>query len=314
MATWLAQTRQLAVRLWRFALRIVKRFLANQGILLAGSLAYNSLLSAIPLFAVLVMSLSFFLDEALLLETVSAELRLLFPGQAHTLTETLKALLDARSVLSGVGILVLIFFSSIAFRMLEEAIANIFHVPDHVEGRSFWVSALIPYVYIFCIGVGIVGVTILIAILDGFGDATITFLRWELPVEALPSMVLYISGFIGMTALFASVYKVLPIVEIDVRRALVGGLFAAVLWEIVRRILVWYFASISLVNVIYGSLATVIVVLLSLEIGAVILLLGAQIIAELERSSNCDVPWYEDPEEMELAEKVESSEDSDDQG
>ena len=40
--------------------------------------------------------------------------------------------------------------------------------------------------------------------------------------------------------------------------------------------------SVSLVNVVYGSLATVVVVLLTLEAAAIILLLGAQVIAELE--------------------------------
>jgi len=39
---------------------------------------------------------------------------------------------------------------------------------------------------------------------------------------------------------------------------------------------------VSLVNVVYGSLATVVIVLLTLETAAIILLLGAQVIAELE--------------------------------
>ena len=47
--------------------------------------------------------------------------------------------------------------------------------------------------------------------------------------------------------------------------------------------LVWYFATLSQVNVVYGSLTTAIVVLLSLEIAATLLLLGAQVISEYER-------------------------------
>jgi membrane protein len=38
------------------------------------------------------------------------------------------------------------------------------------------------------------------------------------------------------------------------------------------------------VNMVYGSLATAILILLSLEAAAIILLLGAQVIAEYERS------------------------------
>jgi uncharacterized BrkB/YihY/UPF0761 family membrane protein len=59
--------------------------------------------------------------------------------------------------------------------------------------------------------------------------------------------------------------------------------------------MVYFFTNISMVNAIYGSLATVIVVLLYLEIAFVILLLGAQLIAELEASAAAGVPWYEKP-------------------
>jgi uncharacterized BrkB/YihY/UPF0761 family membrane protein len=42
---------------------------------------------------------------------------------------------------------------------------------------------------------------------------------------------------------------------------------------------------LSLVNVIYGSLATAVVTLLSIEIAAIILLFCAQVIAELDRDT-----------------------------
>ena len=47
----------------------------------------------------------------------------------------------------------------------------------------------------------------------------------------------------------------------------------------------WYFSTLSQIKVVYGSLTTAIVVLLSLEIAALVLLLGAQVIAEYERSA-----------------------------
>jgi len=50
-----------------------------------------------------------------------------------------------------------------------------------------------------------------------------------------------------------------------------------------------------MVNLVYGSLATVIVMLLFLEIAFIILLLGAQVIAELESSAAAGLPWYEKP-------------------
>jgi uncharacterized BrkB/YihY/UPF0761 family membrane protein len=64
-----------------------------------------------------------------------------------------------------------------------------------------------------------------------------------------------------------------------------GGMIATVLWEITRRVLVWYYAVLSSVNLIYGSFATSVVALLSIEAIAIIILLGAQFIAELERKN-----------------------------
>ncbi|TMG91308.1 MAG: YihY/virulence factor BrkB family protein, partial [Betaproteobacteria bacterium] len=80
-----------------------------------------------------------------------------------------------------------------------------------------------------------------------------------------------------------SIYLVMPVGRPSWRHALFGGVTATVLWEITRRVLVWYFGTLSQVSVVYGSLTTSIVVLLSLEIAATLLLLGAQVIAEYER-------------------------------
>jgi uncharacterized BrkB/YihY/UPF0761 family membrane protein len=75
----------------------------------------------------------------------------------------------------------------------------------------------------------------------------------------------------------------MPVGRLELRHALIGGITAVVLWEITRHILVWYFSTLSLVNVVYGTFATAIIILITLEAGATILLIGAQVIAEYER-------------------------------
>jgi uncharacterized membrane protein len=67
------------------------------------------------------------------------------------------------------------------------------------------------------------------------------------------------------------------------RHALIGAVTAAVLWELTRHLLVWYFARLAQLTIVYGSLPTAIVVLLTLEILATLLLFGAQVISEYER-------------------------------
>ena len=95
-------------------------------------------------------------------------------------------------------------------------------------------------------------------------------------------MVLYLLGIVGEMMMLTSIYLVMPVVRVKFRHALIGGITAALLWEITRRIMVWYYATVSTINVIYGSITITVVALLSIEVVAIILLLGAQIIAELE--------------------------------
>ena len=75
----------------------------------------------------------------------------------------------------------------------------------------------------------------------------------------------------------------MPVGRLSLRHALIGAVVAALLWEVTRHTLVWYFAGLSRLGAVYGSLTTAIVVLLTLEVGATLLLLGAQVIAEYER-------------------------------
>src|SRR5258706_8901237 len=64
-----------------FALRSLKAFRANQGLLLAGAVAYYALLSIVPLLILVVIALSHWLDRGLLLETLERYLGWLLPGQ-----------------------------------------------------------------------------------------------------------------------------------------------------------------------------------------------------------------------------------------
>ena len=89
----------------------------------------------------------------------------------------------------------------------------------------------------------------------------------------------------GEIAVLTAIYLVMPVGRLSWRHALIGGVTAALLWEITRHVLVWYYNTMSQVSVVYGSLTTAIVVLLSLEIAATLLLFGAQVISEYERLS-----------------------------
>lgn len=267
-------------KLLRFFWRVLRHFISNHGILLAGGVGYNVLLSAVPMLALLTVLLTHVVDEGQLLQVIAVQTQHFAPTHASLLLDAVQAFLDSRDIIGIVGLPVMLFFSSFAFRMLEESLAIIFHRPNTPQ-RNFWISALLPYVFILILGAGLLALTVIFSLVNALYEA--------------PSILLYFISFIGVFILFSAIYKVLPIVHISSKRAVVGGLVAAILWEATRLILMYYFINISFVNVIYGSLATIIVILISLEISSIILLLGAQVIAELERSERHGVPWYESP-------------------
>jgi uncharacterized BrkB/YihY/UPF0761 family membrane protein len=109
---------------------------------------------------------------------------------------------------------------------------------------------------------------------------------WSLNPGTATWVALYILGIVGEVLMLTSIYLVMPVVRVRFLHALIGGMTAALLWEITRRILIWYYAAASMVNIIYGSIAITVVALISIEAVAVILLLGAQVIAELEHKND----------------------------
>ena len=283
------------VRLGRFVGRVISAFLGNHGILLAGGVGYNALLSMVPFLTLSVAALSVFFDEARILSILGTELWLLVPQHTDALLDTARTFLRNQAASSAVSLAILLFFSGIAFRMLEEAVAAIFRTHTERARRRFWVSALLPYVFILLLMSALFFVTLLTSGLDALGDRSLRLFGLQLSMESGVKVLLGLAGFVGLVVLFTAIYRVLPVVKISLSRAFIGGLCAAVLWRLVGFLMSYYFTNISMVNLVYGSLATVIVVLLLLEIAFIILLLGAQVIAELEASAAAGLPWYEKP-------------------
>jgi membrane protein len=294
----LATLRELELspgRLLRFARRVVISFLRNRGLLLAGGVGYNALLSLVPFLVVALDVLSSFFDEERILHMLAAELAELVPQHAGAVLDAARAFLQHQAGTSVVSMALLLFFGSLAFRMLEEAVAAIFHTSLEGGHRSVWFSAVLPYAFMLVLVAALLAMTLVTYGLDALGERSVRVFAVDRSLESAVAWVLRLVNFAGLVLLFAAIYRVLPVIRISVRRALVGGLFAAVLWRLVARFMVWYFTTMSMVNVIYGSLATVVVVLLYLEIAFVILLLGAQVIAELEASAAAGLPWHERP-------------------
>ena len=146
--------------------------------------------------------------------------------------------------------------------------------------------------YILFLGLGVLLVTLVSGSLQAMGQERVDFLGRNWSLGGVSGVLLYLLGFGGEIFVLTSVYLVMPVGRLSLRHALIGGLTAALLWELTRHVLLWYFATLSQVGLVYGSLTTAIAVLLSLDLAATLLLLGAQVISEYERvgRANQDIP------------------------
>jgi YihY family inner membrane protein len=266
-----------------FALRVLRAFRANQALLLAGAVAYYTLLSIVPLLILILIALCEIIDRDALLATLGRYLEWLIPGQSAAVVAELARFLDHRGVIGWVLLATLVFSSSLAFTVLENAMSVIFLHRVATRRRHFLVSAIIPYCYIVFLGCGLLLMTLVSGSIQALGAETMDFLGRSWSLRGASGGLLYLLGVSGEIFVLTSIYLVMPVGPLSWRHALIGAVTATVLWEITRHILVWYFGTLSQISVVYGSLTTAIVVLASLDIAATLLLLGAQVIAEYER-------------------------------
>ena len=136
---------------WSFAWNTIKAFRANQGLLLAGAVAYYALLSIVPL------------------TTLGRYLEWLVPGQSQAIVAELAHFLERRDSVGWLLFATMVFFSSLAFTVLENAMSVIFMHRVVAKKRRFIFSVLIPYVYILSLGIGLLLVTLVSGSLQAVG-------------------------------------------------------------------------------------------------------------------------------------------------
>lgn len=265
-----------------FFKQVIKGFSANQGLLLSGAVAYYTLLSIIPLFSLILIGLSHFIEPDQLVKITTEYINLVLPGQSSVFVDQITRFTTQKHI-GWLLLLILLFFSSMTFTVLENTMSIIFFHRVNIHRRHFLISAIIPYCYIVVLGLGVLIITSISGALQFLEGETIDFLYWSWTLTDISRMMLYSMGVFGLILMLTSIYMVMPVGKLSFKHALIGSICATILWEVARHILVWYFSTLSMVNVVYGSLTSAIVVLLFLEVGAMILLLGAQVIAEYER-------------------------------
>lgn len=101
-------------------------------------------------------------------------------------------------------------------------------------------------------------------------------------VTAMPggvSMLLELLQFLMFAGAATGLFHYVPNTAVRWAHAWAGGLFVAVAFEGAKKVLAWYVASVPTYSAVYGTFATVPILLLWIYLGWVIMLLGAVIAA-----------------------------------
>ena len=140
---------------------------------------------------------------------MSTFLELAVPGYAAALTEQVRVFIRYRGLIGTVGILILLFFSSIAFTVLENAISVIFHRVRAVR-RHFLISSIIPYLFILLITLGVLSLSFIVGALEPLESTRLVVFGHKFGLGFIFSLAVYVLGFVAEVFLITAFYLVLP--------------------------------------------------------------------------------------------------------
>src|SRR5205814_8202148 len=100
----------------------------------------------------------------------------------------------------------MVFFSSLAFTVLQNAISVIFLHRVAIRRRHFLISAVIPYCYIVFLRLGLLLMTLVSGSLRAVGVESIDFLGLSCSLRGVSGLLLYLWRFMGEIFVLTSIY------------------------------------------------------------------------------------------------------------
>jgi len=271
-----------ARRALEFARRLVFRIRHDEIPRRASALAFSTVLSLVPLLALIG-----YLIARTLREQGPATLRLiaeLLPYREEAVLAALHSFLAQAAYVSGAALLGFLFVSLTTFLSVQDTLSRIFRV---LTPPSLW-RRLLAFALLFFWGpllIGSVYAGLLVLGQSSSSTALGRLLRDSTLVDTLPAL----ATLIGLAMLFwrASLGR------IKLRHAFAGSLVATVGLELLKIGFRVYAASFTEVQrAVYGTLAIALFFLVSVQIGWVILLAGAEVAACLGLPAAPDRrPW-----------------------
>jgi membrane protein len=243
-------------------------FRADRGVDLAASLAFTSLLTAVPLLATFALFLAAFFKQNV--ATIFDLVNLILPYHTAQVTESLRDFISQSSAITGIG-LFLLFVASLRLLFIIEGIVNtVWGAPRR---RRLVARILLYTVGLLALALLIGSITLGVRFLKRFAMA-----NEILSAPATDFLGPFVVEFLALTLL----YKYLPNAFVRWRRAAAGAAAVAISLEALRFLFGLYVRTLSKVNLITGSLTLVLLTLLSVYFVWVLILLGVELVHVLQ--------------------------------
>jgi len=263
----------VGARLRRFAAWIkeaVRLYGRHECAARSGALAYHLLFSLFPLLLFLVFLSGQFLKDARVEDVLFPYLETAMPAIADSVERVVEQTLVARGSIGIIGGVLLLWSASGVFSVLTGALNTIWEAP----ARPYWRRRLIGLLAVILVGVLFLA-TIPLSALTSWARS-----QSNGNVQHFLGILLDVSVLI---MLFWAMYRILPNTRVDPGTSLIGAAVAAVLWKGAQVGMVQYLSSgLTNYGLVYGSLASVVVLMLWSYLTGTILLYGATLAVALD--------------------------------
>ena len=255
--------------LWQFIAYLFRRFNEDSCLTTAAALSYTTLLSLVPLTAVILAVLTAFpAFHHLTVKIQDFIFSNFVPATGEVVQDYLQQFTDKASDLSGPGIIFLILTALFLMNTIDAALNRIWRVH---RNRNFMTKFLI-YWAVLTLGPVLVAVSI---VLTSY-LASIPLLAESATISGMMHFLLTWLPLLATTLALTMLYVIVPNLTIPLYIGIGGGVLAALLFEAAKKGFTLYVASVPTYATVYGALSVIPIFLVWMYISWTIVLLGAE--------------------------------------
>jgi membrane protein len=241
----------------------------------ASALAYFALLSSFPLILAAATIVSFFVETEQAVDYATSLVGDFLPEGEDMIEAVISEAIDARGRAGLVSLGLLLWSGSRVFGAVTRALNVAFGAHEHYPLHK---RLLIELAMLFTIG---------ILFVLAFASRWILNAGWGLPAFLPESGLVYgavrgaVPGFLLFLAL-ALTYRFVPRRDVHWRPALAGAAVGALLFVVAQPLFLGYLGQIGELNVIYGSVTAIVILVIWAWIVSLIVLYGGNVAARFQ--------------------------------